>query len=526
MINVARTNDKSSTSFSIINPLNQYKILEFLDEQNSMFICKRYSDSKQFFVKTEILLHDEKIISRKLKTFQANKEFLLNSKIEHILLPDHVLICLHPDSSIHLLLWKVFEPFEHILWNQYYTGGFKLKKKYVIRHFNETEMLLVSQALVSSLVLLFSKGKIPSFHNFFTCLSGNQYKLYFDCFDDIKDNPVLSFVDFNQQSQKLAIKKIIHKKSRMPPKELKDWEGREKKNRKSRREQMRSLKQVKLRKKTQNISRVKSLKRDEDESIQPKYKDLDSVVLNVQIGNLKKKEKQPNEYADRVQKRFDYVKERLKQNLFSSFLLNRFESLLDYTIVLIYGFLKDIVFAFYDIRVQNTEGLRKMFQQDKLDHFKNLLGLFFFMLKKKSKPSSTPNIQKKSQKNENLGKTSLNKDSDKTAISSNKPIRMTPPPPLFNTSIKELNLNKASLFNRLDHFFRVCLRVTKDFLDKEIEFPNPHWHYLRYPVFKYMKKLSLVYCGGNLQEGEIFSDLANILSNLDDLKSLSLGFSG
>ena len=245
--------------------------------------------------------------------------------------------------------------------------------------FNETELFLISQSLISSLILLFSKGKIPSFHNFFACVSGQKYKLYFDSFDDIRDNPVLSFVDFDKNLQKIAIKKVIHKKSKMPPPEIKDWERKEQKTRKSRREQMKSLKQVKLRHKIkEKINRVKSLKQGNKK---PNYADLEQVFPKIQIKS-REFPNHPKEYPDRVYKRFEYVKERLSRNLFSTFLVGRFESLVDYAIVIIYGFLKDIVFAYYDLRVQSTEGLRELYEQNKLDHFKNLLELFFFMLKK------------------------------------------------------------------------------------------------------------------------------------------------
>ena len=517
----ARTNEFEN-EITISNPLNQFKILEYIDEEHTMFLVKRYSDSKKFFVKTELILKEKQIISKKLEAFGNLKMFLLKSKIDYILIPEEMLICTQEDSKLHVLVWKIYESIDHVLWNQYYTGGFRLQKKYVVRHFNETEMFLVSQSLVSSLILLFSKGKIPSFHNFFVCLSNQQYKLYFDSFDDIRHNPVMSFVDFDEQSQKIAIKKVIHKKSRMPPPELEDWDRSESRIRKSRREQMRSLKQVKLRKKHGKAeNRVKSLKREDDR--EPKYPDVDAIVPKFQIPERVVAEKQPREYAERVHKRYEYVRERLNRNLFSSFLVTRFESLLDYAIVLIYGFLKDIVFAFYDIRVQNTQGLRTLYQQDKLDQFKNLLGLFFFMLKKQPlQLSSSPQIAESHSRK--LGETSLKKDSDRTANTDRLTLALSMGG-VINCPIQQIKAKKLALFSRLDHFFQVSKRVISEFLNKEIEFPNIHWGYLQYPVFKHMRKLSLVYCGGVTEEPEVFQELADILPNLQGLSSLNLGFS-
>ena len=421
---------------------------------------------------------------------------------------------------------QIYEELDHVLWNQYYTGGFSLKKKYVIRHFNETELFLVSQSLVSSLVMLFSKGKIPSFHNFFACVSSQKYKLFFDSFEDIRDNPVLSFVDFDRNLQKIAIKKVIHKKSRMPPPELEDWVRKEKMKRKSRRQQMKSLKQVKLHHKIKDrVNRVKSLKRDNPNSKEPNYSDLEQFYPKIMIKN-KPFVSHPKDYSERMQKRFNYVKDRLSKNLFSTFLVGRFESLLDYAIIIIYGFLKDIVFAYYELRIQSTERLRELYDQNKLDHFKNLLELFFFMLKKnKSKIFLGKKINQK-QNLEKQNSESPRKDSEKTAISENKSLPPLSTKTIFQSSIEEINTRKKKLFLKLDEFFGVCKRVMKEFLNKEIEFPNPHWEYLRYPVFKYVQKLSIIYCGGHLDEGKIFLNLAEILSNLEDIRFFNLGFSG
>lgn len=523
-MNLFAQKSKEQNKLTPLRPSDHFKILEYLDEDNSMFFCKRFSDSKKVFVKTAKVVNDQSLLKKKFKVFQDLKEFLLKTKIKSILSPDNILVCQDPDSSSHVQLWRVFESFDYVLWNQYYTCDFRLQKKYVIRHFNETEILLILQSLVSSLVLLFSKGKIPSFYNFFVCLSDQKYKLYFDSFDDIRQNPVLSFVDFDNESQKLAIKRVIHKKSHMPPPQLSHWEKFERNRRKSRREQMRSLKQMKLRKKTgSNCGRVKSLKRDISDMENPKYADLDLIVPQFQIPQAQKKPPQPREFVDRVQKRYLYVRQRLIQNLFSSFLVSRFENLLDYAIILIYGFLKDVVFAFYNIQLQNTEALRKLYQQDKLDQFKNLLGLFFFLLQQKTtKAASTPKLAGGHTRSK-PGTTSPRKFSEQTAVSEDKTSILTGG--VFNSSIQELKSIRSVLLGKLDHFFRVSQRVMKEFLGQEIEFPSQHWHYLRYPVFMYMQRLSLVYSGGQLEEGRLFQNLANILSNLVDLKYLTLNFS-
>lgn len=523
-MNILAQKNEGLSKLTAIRPFDHFKVLEYIDEDKSMLICKRFSDSKKVFVKTVKVVNDPALLRKKIQVFEDLKKFLLQTKIECILAPDDIVICRDPDSSLHVHLWKIFESFDHVLWNQYYTCDFRLEKKFVIRHYNETEILLILQSLISSLVLLFSKGKIPSFFNFFVCLSSQKYKLYFDSFDDIRQNPVLSFVDFDNKSQKLAIKRVIHKKSHMPPPQLTNWERLERDRRKSRREQMRSLKQMKLRKKTQSdFSRVKSLKRDISELKHPKYADLDAIVPQFNLEAPKPKPQQPRQFVDRVQKRYTYVRQRLIQNLFSSFLVSRFEHLLDYAIIVIYGFLKDVVFAFYDIQIQNTEALRKLYQQDKLDQFKNLLGLFFFLLQQKTaKPTSSAKLAD-TRDDTGPGATSLRKESEQTAISEDKTSNLTGG--VFNSSIQELRSTRSALLDRLDHFFRVSQRVMKEFLSQEIEFPSQHWHYLRYPVFTFMQRLSLVYSGGQLEEGRLFLNLAHIISNLVDLKNLTLNFS-
>ena len=115
---------------------------------------------------------------------------------------------------------------------------------------------------------------------------------------------------------------------------------------------------------------------------------------------------------------------------------------------------------------------------------------------------------------------------EKTATSINQSLHPLSLKKVFQSSIKEINTKKDHLFFRLDRFFEVCQKVMKEFLNKEIEFPNPHWAYLRYPIFKYVKKLSIIFCGGDLKEGKIFLDLADILSNLEDIRSLNICFSG
>lgn len=667
----ARTNNQATRApkrakqcISFTVPSNHFKILETLDEGSTMLLVKRYSDSETFFVKTEKVTNDPTLVSEKIQDFRELQRFLKKSKIKDILTPTDVFVVEDTESESEVFVWKMFEGIEHILWNQYYTGAFRLKKKYVVRHFNETEMFLLSQSLVSSLVLLVSKGKIPSFHNFFVCLSEQQYKLYFDSFDDIKHNPVLSFVDFDKQSRRICIKKVIHKKASMPPRALEDFERKESTKRKQRREQMRSLKQVKLRKK--RAHRVKSLRQgDPDPGLRPQvarffhaarqvgmlgnaftgdqdnqalvvatnkrlsggdqftgetqsilnpnpyfesprvqdhhtqpqtqtqnnYADLEQIILNVQINEKIAKLPQPKEFTARVMKRYDYVKQRLESNLFSSFLVTRFNSLLDYCTVLIYGFLKDVVFAFYDIRVQSTDSLHTLYLNDKLDHFKNLLEMFFFMFRKTvqrsapnlrklaSKPSQTREIvakinpkigdannrgqlnkepqmppksanqsdsqntnQNTKRKVEQLNHQNLNISSEPRARSKpqNSPRKNSQktanteaysniPSSLRNFTSKpldEIRNKKDALFGKLDFFFELCSRTIKGFMDREIEFPNVHWHYLQYPVFKYLKSLSLIYCESQVEDCQLFADLATRLQGLQSLSVLNLGFSG
>jgi hypothetical protein len=526
MINSTRTKE-TEKNFTLLSPSNQFKIIESIDEQNTMFHVKRYSDSKSFFVKTEKVLRDKKIISRRLKEFADLKNFLKRSKINYILLPEETFLCEDPDSPSYLELWKVFENLEHVLWNQYYTGGFRLRKKYVVRHFNETEMLLLSEALISSLVLLFSKGKIPSFHNFFVCLADQQYKLYFDAFDDIKENPVMSFVDFDKQAQRICIKKIIHKHSRMPPPALIAFDKKEFKARKSRRQQMRSLKQDKLRKKkTQLELRVKSLKRDVEEPEEKKYSDPEAIIFKVQVNEERVKEPQPKEYVQRVLKRYNYVKHRLDRNLFSSFLVTRFNGMLDYATVLIYGFLKDVVFAFYDIRVQSPDSLHELYQQDKLDHFKNLLEMFFFMFKKKAFGSSTSSQNLEQNASPKNGSFPNRKNSNKTANTEANSNLLASLRNVSSNSVNHTRAKRDYLFEKLDFFFRTCNRAISEFMNREMEFPNMHWHYLQYPVFRHLQKLSLIFCESLVDDSLIFSDLTSRLKNLQSLNSLNLGFSG
>ena len=92
--------------------------------------------------------------------------------------------------------------------------------------------------------------------------------------------------------------------------------------------------------------------------------------------------------------------------------------------------------------------------------------------------------------------------------------------------VDEIRNKKDALFGKLDFFFELCSRTIKGFMDREIEFPNVHWHYLQYPVFKYLKSLSLIYCESQVEDCQLFADLATRLQGLQSLSVLNLGFSG
>ena len=223
------------------SPQNLYKIEERLDLEGNFLRVRRYSDLTPFFVRVENVVNNLGLILKKRQRFIKIQKFLTKSKIENILSPVDLLITDQVQNGKRTI-WKIYESFEYILWNEYYMLGSRLSRKFVVRHFDEKEMLLLSKILVDSLILLFSKGKLPCFINSFVCLKDRKYMLFFDDFKDMRENPVLSFVDFDHQSQILSIKKVIYDARKSPNMPGPKWEAKERFRRLSRRNERKSKK--------------------------------------------------------------------------------------------------------------------------------------------------------------------------------------------------------------------------------------------------------------------------------------------
>ena len=504
------------------NPLDKFKIIEQLDQEGSMLLVKRYSDMRQFFAFVDKFLDNETILNLRLKDFERVKNFLVRSKIEDVLMPDSILICGGDTENGKRAIWRLYEPFDYVLWNQYYIGGFKLRRKFVVRHFNEEEMLLISQGLISTVILFFAKGQLPSFNHFFVCVQGNRYRLFFENFKDVRTNPTLAFVDYDIDKRVISIKKVIHDKSKVFKSEKDQWEFQVKERRQSRRNNRRSLKQKKLAsRKVFRERRVKSMKQGQSPmSPLVQQKIFSDVSL---FGDVK--EAPPDGFVERRSKRYWHSREGLKRNLFSSFFITKFENLVDFSMIIIYGFLKDVVFAYYDIRVRDTDSLMELYKDSKLARFDNLLTIFFYMLDKVSYgsiPSFESHLPSKSSLknlNSNNGQSCSKGVQSELTSTGNKSQRERKVCLDFMSNVQK---RRNKTLGKLDKFENDCSTCLKKFLRSPFEFRNIKCSSLSYPIFRYLVDLNLVFNNSNFGADGEFDRLAEVFRNLKDVKRLTL----
>lgn len=228
--------------------------------------------------------------------------------------------------------------------------------------------------------------------------------------------------------------------------------------------------------------------------------------------------------------------------LFSTFMIQKFQNALHFMVVMIYGFLKDVVFAFYSIEVRNIEAMMQLHQEGKLSKFENLLKIFSYMFKQNEledsivpKNRGAGEGQTRATQNDGnsnapscVGGSSQKTDSGPRVrkLSGESGAGSNLPPLRCTEKASKIVLNRATVLDKLDRFQEDVRMQLENLYGNPVEFKNVSIQSLLHPVFLHLEDLKLIFHDQMFHDLKNFGLLADALAPMQNISQLVLIFNG